>query len=721
MAEAAVTEPPLDTADDVPRSKSCSDMSVQDFLDFLHSSYQLHQTVEAVRDGSRSVQHINWRQLLDTPTVQGVRSVPSGEQNDTQQVNNLSDQSVAKRKLHQVLQEGLLDSVLPYLVPKNAGSSAAGAKKVDEASKKPTSPSQEKPNRRGRHQEKAAKAKHKINSNAEVEIHVCDEVKGLKKTFKCPQALLVSEMGYFAEVTAGQKLDEMDISVHCDVANFEWLMSWVRREPNEKELWPKLDCSNVVAVLTSAAFLQMEELLEECLKFCHSRANELLAGPANLACINDSILSRLSGLFSNREVEQLRDRKDRLQGRLFCKLIAALAEPEADPRRGHFGSLAFMFECGECRRLIPSHALAHQIPCAPSATQIGALGELRHRHNRSSAWSLSDHVAELKMQLRTWRRVYWRLWGEAHWLTCGRCQGLFCLSQTGCCRLHPEPPQFVGGQRAFGRHPCCGLRVLRFAPVETQTGCQLEEHVPVLESDQDKATWALFQEFRSMVSPPPSPNRNFAPLKVPNAELRATEQANGGEEQQDKQSTMACLKLDAAKPGHGFLPTFVWELGRGRERQEEASRTMRNCVPEIIDSSESSSSDDSEDSGEEGEEERSIKSIQSKSRSRILNAVNQIPALPIARGPFGRHWDPNLSTRSNQDDQREYEERAVRRLSTWLLRRTTTNQTNRHSNSHVPVGGTFVGLEREWRDQHLRGERAQVHGHARNRLRSKHN
>lgn len=38
----------------------------------------------------------------------------------------------------------------------------------------------------------------------EVEIHVCDEVKNLKRDFKCSQKLLVSKMGYFAEVTTGK-------------------------------------------------------------------------------------------------------------------------------------------------------------------------------------------------------------------------------------------------------------------------------------------------------------------------------------------------------------------------------------------------------------------------------------------------------------------------------------------------------------------------------------
>ena len=47
-------------------------------------------------------------------------------------------------------------------------------------------------------------------------------------------------MGYFAEVTTGQKLEDMDISVHCDVTIFDWLMRWVKKESTSEESWPSL-------------------------------------------------------------------------------------------------------------------------------------------------------------------------------------------------------------------------------------------------------------------------------------------------------------------------------------------------------------------------------------------------------------------------------------------------------------------------------------------------
>lgn len=91
----------------------------------------------------------------------------------------------------------------------------------------------------------------------EVVIHVCDEVKGTSKDFSCPQRLLVSKMGYFADVTAGQRLEDMDISVHCDLQIFEWLMRWVKKSDLPEEVWPSLDSTNVVPILVSAGFLQV--------------------------------------------------------------------------------------------------------------------------------------------------------------------------------------------------------------------------------------------------------------------------------------------------------------------------------------------------------------------------------------------------------------------------------------------------------------------------------
>ena len=39
---------------------------------------------------------------------------------------------------------------------------------------------------------------------------------------------------------SGQKLEDMDISVHCDITIFDWLMRWVKKDSLLEDNWPKL-------------------------------------------------------------------------------------------------------------------------------------------------------------------------------------------------------------------------------------------------------------------------------------------------------------------------------------------------------------------------------------------------------------------------------------------------------------------------------------------------
>ena len=38
----------------------------------------------------------------------------------------------------------------------------------------------------------------------------------------------------------GQKLEDMDISVHCDITVFDWLMRWVKKDLSRPEIAPTL-------------------------------------------------------------------------------------------------------------------------------------------------------------------------------------------------------------------------------------------------------------------------------------------------------------------------------------------------------------------------------------------------------------------------------------------------------------------------------------------------
>ena len=60
-------------------------------------------------------------------------------------------------------------------------------------------------------------------------IHVCDEARKINRDFSCSRALLLSEMRYFnAYLTGSEAYDDIDISVHCDVHIFQWLMEHIK-------------------------------------------------------------------------------------------------------------------------------------------------------------------------------------------------------------------------------------------------------------------------------------------------------------------------------------------------------------------------------------------------------------------------------------------------------------------------------------------------------------
>ena len=52
----------------------------------------------------------------------------------------------------------------------------------------------------------------------------------MNKDFKCDRNLLLLNMKYFEKYLSGpdsKSLDDIDISVHCDISIFEWLMRYV--------------------------------------------------------------------------------------------------------------------------------------------------------------------------------------------------------------------------------------------------------------------------------------------------------------------------------------------------------------------------------------------------------------------------------------------------------------------------------------------------------------
>ena len=77
---------------------------------------------------------------------------------------------------------------------------------------------------------------------------------------------------------------------------------------------------------------------------------------------------------------------------------------------------------------------------------IDRKGNLFYHHSRDPNWDVNDYLVDLKSQLKTWRDVYWRVWGTVNYLPCSRCGETFACAELGSCSLFT----FYPGRLAIG-------------------------------------------------------------------------------------------------------------------------------------------------------------------------------------------------------------------------------------------------------------------------------
>ncbi|XP_067647658.1 SANT and BTB domain regulator of class switch recombination [Eurosta solidaginis] len=527
---------------------------------------------------------------------------------------------------------------------------------------------------------------------SEVVIHVCDEIKNITRDFHCPQKLLVDKMGYFAEITAGQKLDEMDISVHCDIQIFDWLIKWMKqtdsaelsrcRKPlfKDAENVPHLDSNNVIPILVSAEFLQMEPLMIDCLSFCHARLCEVIHCSSNLSCLNDPIIKRLSAMFTNLELEMVRDKKERLTPRLWIKLIQSLCDPEPEALRGHFYSLAGLFRCSKCGEYL-TNTIKSYIACQPYNYRLSRWGQLSSSHVRDSLWDMNNFIVQIFKEHRSWRRVYWKLWGHCHFLYCCICEMHFPVYKMAWCRFHPMSPNYLESTKEdfisgpIGRYPCCGRKAFRFETFPETNGCHLRDHSIIPETDRERQILQIIQFITDdcmFIEPSPE---YVEVITI--------------------QPFWISLALAPQELKEGLLPNI--------SEEEMKSKIIRKYQAEssfIDDSGSESSSSNSIQKGDGlnkkiiGYGEEDFSSDSSESEHGEIEELHPSKLKKKQTRSSGRYWCGDRSARSNQDHQREFEEKTIKHILQQL-----NKQKEQSLLPNSSLGGFYVRLESEWKYQ----------------------
>lgn len=526
-------------------------------------------------------------------------------------------------------------------------------------------------------------------------IHVCDEAKKLNQDFTCPRDLLVCEMKYFAEyLTHDQhRLEEVDISVHCDIHIFDWLMRYVKRSTNlikESDI-PCLEANNVISILISSDFLQMDSLVSECIEFCHQNLSVILSTPCNMNCINDKLCARIASKFTHNTLEEVKDKKDKFKSKLFCKKIEKMFE-EGSENPDSRGNACFLFKCILCQRVMTKEQSIY-LACANENLSVDAAGKLTYGHVIDKDWDVNTYIISLHEQLRKWSLVYWRLWSVINDLTCSRCQTSFQLIDFAHCRYHPEKPQFTPGcDVTVGVYPCCHHNRLRFDPTATNKGCKFKDHLVVCKDAKERQ---LLDDLMA--------HRSFVIIELDPADL-----SDGDLNIFSAEENFCCIEDTKAPPSDVNLsllsaPNLSVNRSKTSLKSQKASRRSSN-----VDLEEDDSDDEVWQKSRSGNSRSISRHMTSPSKSSLDHSKTSLkkkikPKIILDQTTYGqwpckRAWDINRPTRFNQDIQREEDRRRMNSFSSFLRKQQNHGnkiglEKNKLNLQKDFQGGVFIKLE----------------------------
>lgn len=304
-------------------------------------------------------------------------------------------------------------------------------------------------------------------SVSRIVIRVCDEARNVKKDFECDKNTLVTQMKYFEKLQpsgAGQgtALEDLDIAVHCDIQIFEWLMRYLQNPQAQGKM---LEMNNVISILISAEYLQMPQLIDECVKFMKKNFTGIMNLRVDMNCISESILKMLAGIINVEDLDELGDRKDRLLAKLYTKKLALLLDDDNNS----------LYRCVYCNKLFTLSQRSWMV-CPKACGFIDFHGTVIAEHVADRSWDTRKFLGYLKQSCGlTWREIYYKIWSHLVTLHCGECDQNFVGAEIGHCAHHSQKARFGSGSNN-GAYLCCGAPAIRFDTALRTDGCTARDH-----------------------------------------------------------------------------------------------------------------------------------------------------------------------------------------------------------------------------------------------------
>nr|KAG5691777.1 hypothetical protein BaRGS_014777 [Batillaria attramentaria] len=393
----------------------------------------------------------------------------------------------------------------------------------------------------------------------------------------------------------------------------------------------------------------------------------------NMNCINDRLITRITDLFTHNEADDIKDRKDKFKSKLFAKKLEKLFLPDfTSPDSPE--SAASLFRCSVCRRLLTAN-LEKKVRCMPSRMTVDFHGKLAYSHVKDSSFDINNYLVELKSQLKTWRDVYWRIWGTINMLTCSRCGDTFPLTEFGHCRYHPEQPRYENSEpgslmSCVGTYPCCHLRTIRYDPLQLNKGCRVKDHIVSLAEgpsgggDHEPSKSQLHRVYDDLLARRESICVPFQRL----SDLSQPSQTNEGELGADVYGNEVY-----ASPCHSAVSVVPSLSLAGQDDKFEHGRPVPRLQALTVEREVSGEDDEfgasDDEIGDDESQQMAGKRMKGSRKSRVtIDPQAILLHAPVFEQTKKSMWDAGRSMRYNQDAQRQEDQRRVKEIRIYLTK-----------------------------------------------------
>jgi len=237
-------------------------------------------------------------------------------------------------------------------------------------------------------------------------------------------------MKYFEKYLSDSKnLEDLDISVHCDINIFDWLMRFIHKKD------PVLEVKNAISILISSDFLQMGYLVEESVRFVAANIHDIIGLPIDMNCLNSNLVKKLAFHVSIEDLNILKDKKDKLTSKLYMKKLELLFEDEQ----------SILNRCVYCNAL---YTLSQRewLRCPKAKIFIDFHGTVIAQHVADRSWDINKFVLFLRQkQNLPWKEIFMKFYARLCDFHCIDCGERFIGSEINHCSFHTMTPKFSFG------------------------------------------------------------------------------------------------------------------------------------------------------------------------------------------------------------------------------------------------------------------------------------